>query len=172
MRDGSENRPAAKVIRPWPTSRPPPFRAEARRFRPPMFCPAPLALLPSPLSKPSPIASSSRPYSAIWSESVWRRRIFLAAAADPGPKVRISRSLPRTPAFLRLFHPRSQPICTPIMLSFAPLGQCHSRVNMSVKARNSSVPKSFVPRVTLDGRVRSSAFISRSVSHQTLSNRE
>jgi hypothetical protein len=42
---------------------------------------------------------------------------------------------------------------------------------MSVKARNSSVQKSFVPRVALYGRVRSSLFISRSVSYQTLSDR-
>jgi hypothetical protein len=27
----------------------------------------------------------------------------------------------QTPAFLRLLHPQSQPICTPIMLYFAPL---------------------------------------------------
>ena len=59
-----------------------------------MFCPAPLALLPSPLSKPSPIASSSRPYSAIWSESVWTRRTFLGPAADAGTKS----SIPLAPA--------------------------------------------------------------------------
>jgi hypothetical protein len=41
--------------------------------------------------------------------------------AEPG--VRISLPLARNPAFLRTLHPWSQPICTPIMLSFAPLWQ-------------------------------------------------
>ena len=50
-----------------------------------------------------------------------------------GLMVRISRPLPRNPAFLRFLHPRSQPICTPMMLSFAPLWQCHLGVNLSQK---------------------------------------
>jgi hypothetical protein len=45
----------------------------------------------------------------------------------------------RTPAFLRLLHPRSQPICTPIMLQFAPLWQRFSfSSNRSLSSLHSS----------------------------------
>jgi len=54
---------------------------------------------------PSPIASGSRPYSAIWSESVWTRRTFLGPAADTGTKS----SSPLAPAVSRANFGPSRP---------------------------------------------------------------
>jgi hypothetical protein len=52
----------------------------------------------------------------------------------------------RNPAFLRLLQPRSQPICTPIMLHFAPLPQRKSsKIEPAASGENVSARAAELP---------------------------